>query len=215
MCNDPALRYTTLWKKRRAILPGMENLPAQALADEAELARRIAAAAPGQARVQEAALYRLLAPRVRLYGLKHLRDEQAAADLMQQVLWMTIEKLRAQELREPERVGSFVFGVCRMVLLDLRRGNQRRERLLQQYAQDLTIADLHVPPRLDEERLARCLDGLSERERAVLLMSFYEDRPAGEVAEALGLSAGNVRVIRHRGIERLRDCMKTNGKAGR
>ncbi len=55
--------------------------------------------------------------------------------------------------------------------------------------------------------MARCLDRLSERERAVLLMTFYEEKRAGEVGDALGLSAGNVRVIRHRGLERLRNCV--------
>jgi RNA polymerase sigma-70 factor (ECF subfamily) len=60
---------------------------------------------------------------VRLYGRKHLRDDHAAADLAQQVLLMTIQKLRAGQLREPERVISFVFGMCRMVTMDLRRGH--------------------------------------------------------------------------------------------
>src|SRR5690349_7099999 len=100
---------------------------------EAELARRIAAAAPGTDAAAEAALYRLLAPRVRLYGRRHLRDDEAANDLMQQVMVMTIEKLRAGELREPERVVSFVFGACRMVALEIRRGERRRESLLEKY----------------------------------------------------------------------------------
>jgi RNA polymerase sigma-70 factor (ECF subfamily) len=51
-----------------------------------------------------------------------LRDPQAAADLAQQVLLMTIEKLRAGRLREPEKLASFVLGVCRFVVLNLRRG---------------------------------------------------------------------------------------------
>jgi RNA polymerase sigma-70 factor (ECF subfamily) len=38
-------------------------------------------------------------------------------------------------------------------------------------------------------------------------MTFYDDRPADQVAVELGLTAGNVRVIRHRGLERLRTCM--------
>jgi RNA polymerase sigma-70 factor (ECF subfamily) len=54
---------------------------------------------------------------------------------------------------------------------------------------------------------------LPERERAVLMMSFYDDRSAEAVGVELGLSAGNVRVIRHRGIERLRDCLQTAGEA--
>jgi RNA polymerase sigma-70 factor (ECF subfamily) len=185
----------------------MENAPAEQLAEEADLARRIALAPAGQACDAEAALYRRLAPRVRLYGLKHLRDEQGAADLMQQVLLMTIEKLRAGELRDYGRLASFVFGICRMVVLEQRRGGFRRERLLEQYADDVPVADASVAPRLDHERVARCLERLSARERAVLLMTFYEERPADEVATQLGLSAGNVRVVRHRGLERLRDCV--------
>jgi RNA polymerase sigma-70 factor (ECF subfamily) len=195
-----------------AILWRMDKRPFEPDGEEATLARRIAAGAPGSAREAEAQLYRLLAPRVRRYGIKHLRDEQAAADLAQQVLLMCIEKLRAGKLREPERVGSFVFGVCRMMVLELRRGNLRRERLLQQYGEDLAIADAQVEPRFDDERVARCLERLAERERTVLILTFYEDKTAGEVADALGLAAGNVRVIRHRGLERLRDCVM-NGRA--
>ena len=64
-----------------------------------------------------------------------------------------------------------------------------------------------TPEPLDTKRLGRCLAALPERERAVLVMTFYDDRPADAVASELGLSAGNVRVIRHRGLERLRGCM--------
>ena len=185
----------------------MEGLPIEQSGEEAELARRIARAAPNPDREAEAEFYRRFAPRVRRYGLRHLRDDQGAADLMQQVLMMTIEKLRAGKLREPERIGSFVFGTCRMVALEIRRGGARRERLLNLYADDVSIADAFVAPRLDHERVAKCLDGLSERERTVLLMTFYEEKPAAEVAGLLGLAEGNVRVIRHRGLERLRECV--------
>ena len=189
-----------------------QNGAVEPLVEEVELARQIAAAAPHPAKEAEAQLYRRLAPRVRLYGRKHLRDDHAAADLVQQVLMMTILKIRAGELPEPERVISFVFGMCRMVTMDLRRGHTRRERLLQQYGDDLMIADASVAPRLDEERLVSCLDRLPERERAVVVMTFYEDRQADEVAALLALTAGNVRVIRHRALNRLRDCV-TGGEA--
>jgi RNA polymerase sigma-70 factor (ECF subfamily) len=61
---------------------------------------------------------------------------------------------------------------------------------------------------LDSSRLEHCLQQLPERERSVLVMTFYDDRPADEVGAALGLTPGNVRVIRHRGIERLRRCVE-------
>jgi len=182
----------------------MENPSIEPSGEEAELARQIAGAAAGSAREAEAELYRCFAPRVRRYGLRHLRDEQAAADLMQQVLLVTIEALRAGKLRDPERIGSFVFGTCRMVVLEIRRGGARRDRLLMQYADDVPMADASIAPQLDHERVERCLD---ERERAVLLMTFYEEKSAAEVGRLLNLSEGNVRVIRFRGLERLRDCV--------
>jgi RNA polymerase sigma-70 factor, ECF subfamily len=176
-------------------------------AEDAMLVRAIAAGAQG-ARGAEAELCRRFAPRVRLYGLKHLRSEQAAADLIQQVLMIALERLRAGELREPEMLASFMLGTCRMVVLDWRRSHARRERLLQTYAEDVPQADAGLLPRLDHERLLQCLRALSERERAVVAMSFYGDKSSDEVARATALTAANVRVIRHRSLERLRDCME-------
>jgi RNA polymerase sigma-70 factor (ECF subfamily) len=179
---------------------------ARVLAD-ADLARRIASAASAGAPDAEAELYRRLAPRVRLYGLRHLRDEQSAADLTQQVLLMTIERLRNGKVREPERLASFVLGMCRMVVLDLKRGGWRRARVLEQFADDLPRAGLADEPRLDAEQLTACLERLSERERSVLVSTFHSERTAIEVAQELGLTAANVRVIRHRALARLRLCM--------
>lgn len=39
------------------------------------------------------------------------------------------------------------------------------------------------------------------------MLAFYEDMPADELALELGLTPGNVRVIRHRALERLRLCV--------
>lgn len=189
------------------MLGAMEERAIEADAIEVGLACRIAEAAPGQARDAEADLYRRLAPRVRRYGLRHLRDSHAAEDLMQNVMALTIEHLRNDKLRQPERVISFVFGTCRMVVMELRRGAKRREELLARHADMLEIADIAVAPRLDHERVAACLERLAERERSVLVMTFYEEKPSEEVAGMLGLSAGNVRVLRHRGIAKLRHCV--------
>ena len=181
--------------------------------DEGALARRIAGAGAAPDTAAEAELYRRLAPRVRLYGLRHLRDRQAAADLVQQVLLMTLERLRAGEVREPERIASFALGACRMTVLELRRGTRRREELLEKwvpaYAGTTHAEAFEVPEPLvlDPDRLAACLEALAERERSVVVMSFFADKPADEVGAELGLTGGNVRVIRHRALGRLRECM--------
>ena len=184
--------------------------PPPADSPEAQVARRIAGAPAGPARSQaEAELYRLLAPRIRRYGLRHLRDAHAAADLAQHVMVLTIERLRDGSLREPERVLSFVLGSSRLTVMDQRRGERRREELLQRHG-DALLPEPAAPiaPALDQRRVADCLEHLPERERAVLVMSFYDEQPSEAVGRELGLSAGNVRVIRHRGIDKLRRCVE-------
>ena len=172
--------------------------------DDAELVRQIGS---GTAREAEAELFHRMAPRIRLYGLRHLRDGHAAEDLTQQVLITTIEALRAGRLREPEKLASFVLGTCRMTVLGLRRGAQRKDRLLERFGADL-LAPAQAPgPRLDHDQLARCVQNLNERERTVIVMTFYDEQTGADVAGFLGVSEANVRVIRHRAIHQLRKCM--------
>lgn len=178
---------------------------------EADLARRVIDAAPGRDLRAEEALYRLLAPRARLYGLKHLRDAHAAADLAQDVMLLTLDRLRRGDVREPEHIASFVLGTCRQLVIDRKRGVQRRERIVETYVQDLAVAECAEPLALDTRQLAHCLDLLPERERTVIVMTFFDDSDANEVAQALAISAANVRVIRHRAVERLRTCMDREG----
>jgi RNA polymerase sigma-70 factor (ECF subfamily) len=178
--------------------------------DDAALAQAIAAAAPRFDTEAEAELYRRLAPRVRLYGLRHLRNAHAAEDLMQQVLLMTLESLRAGKLRQPEKLASFVLGMCRMVVLEARRGTARREGLLRTYGDVPEATDPPEQRDLDEAKLSGCLERLPERERSVLIMGFFADKSADAVARELGLTPVNARVIRHRALLRLRDCMNMN-----
>lgn len=185
----------------------MQALPITTLLDDAALVRAITAAAPRIDTQAEAELYRRLAPRVRLYGLRHLRDPHAANDLMQQILLMTLERLRAGKLREADMLASYVLGMCRMVVLEIRRGTFRREGLLQIYGDATEATEAAEPRGLDAAQLSRCLPQLSVRERSVLVLSFFADKPANEVAAELGLEPGNARVIRHRALLKLRECM--------
>ena len=182
--------------------------------DDGALARRVAEAGRAPDSAAEAELYRRLAPRVRLYGLRHLRDRQAAADLAQQVLLMTLERLRAGEVREPAKIASFVLGASRMTVIEMRRGTRRREALLETWGDAAEAFEAPEPLVLDPDRLAGCLGALSERERSVVVLTFFADKPADEVGTELAISAGNVRVIRHRALARLRGCLGV-GEDGR
>lgn len=178
----------------------------QPSATDAELARCIASAAPGAAQAEEAELYRRFAPLVRLYGIRHLRDGAAAEDLAQQVLCVTIERLRAGEVRKPDQIGSFILGTSRMMAGSLKRAERRRHGLLERFV----VAESTEEPSiisLDIARLERCLQTLGERDRAVLILTFYAEKTSVQIAGELGLTSGAVRVVRHRALDRLRDCI--------
>jgi RNA polymerase sigma-70 factor (ECF subfamily) len=176
--------------------------------DHRELARRIAAA-PGD-KEAETEIVRRFAPRIRLYGLRHLRDEQAALDLVQEVLATTLTALRDGRVEEPDRLPSFVLGTCRLTVTNQRRTAQRRSRLLEEFGHTLveTAREHAADVAVDGDRLADCMERLSPRERTVVTLTFYAERSAEEIARELATSPGNVRVLRHRALARLHECLE-------
>ncbi len=178
-------------------------MAAEAIAD-AELVRRIGTGTSDNE--AEAELCRRFGRRIRLYGLRHLRSDAMAEDLVQQVLVLAIESLRHHRVREPERLASFILGSCRMVARDARRGEARRERLLEQYGIRTEIAP-EPTAELDLERLRGCVEKLPPRERTVVILTFYGERSGDEIAADLSMTLGNVRVVRHRAVGHLQECM--------
>jgi len=174
-------------------------------ASDAELAQRVYDA--GGAPAEEAELCRRFAPRVRAYGARHLGDRESALDLAQHVLMVTITKLRQREIAEPSRIASFVLGAARMTAQNMRRA-ERRRRISEDSADSLADLAVDPPEPADSERLAECLAALAERERSVVVLTFYDMQTSRDVAAILGTSDGNVRVIRSRALGRLRDCMQ-------
>ena len=177
--------------------------------DDGVVARAVAAVDADQATAAETELYRRFAPRVRLFGLKHLSDRAAADDLAQQVMLVVITRLRTGEVREPDQIGSFVLGTSRMMVTGKKRGERRRAAIFARF-------DLHdeaVAPAndfaLDGMRIAPCLAALRERERTILLLTYYADKSAPEIAAAIGMTAGAVRVGRHRALASMRECIET------
>jgi RNA polymerase sigma-70 factor (ECF subfamily) len=184
-----------------------------ASASDAELAAAIVSTPPGQAGDAEGELYRRFAPRVRLFGLKHLRDDNAAQDLAQQVMLMTIERLRAGEVRDLDQIGSFILGASRLTCGGLRRTDRRREHLHMRFDVPMPMADPGAADPFGREAVSRCLGAVPPRERAILVQTYYAERSAPEIAAALGMTPGAVRVARHRALESMRACVDSRRHA--
>jgi RNA polymerase sigma-70 factor, ECF subfamily len=176
------------------------------LAADGDLAQRIAARPPEGSEAEEAELYRRFAPRVRMYGRRHLRDDGAAQDLAQEVLLIAIERLRAGGVRNPEGIGSFILSTARLAAAARRRTENRRTHLVT-HAEVKDTVDPDFVDAVDLPRLGRCLGTLDAHARQVIVLTYYAERNASQIAAELGGTSGAVRVARHRAMARLRDCM--------
>ena len=181
-------------------------------APDGELIRLIAAGGD-DAPAAEAELCRRFAPRIRLYGLRHLRSEDRARDLVQSVLLAVLQAARADRIADPDRADRFMLGTSRNVAQRMRDGDKRAagDDGLEQVAAPAETHD-HV----DVAALSRCMGRLDDRGRQVVMLSFNDERPSEEIAALLAISVGNVRVLRHRAIAALRRCLDAGpfGHAG-
>lgn len=155
----------------------------------------------------EAELTRRFRPRVLLYGKRHLRDDAAAHDLAQEVMTRVLVKIRQGEVREPAKIGSFILGTARWTVRGQRRSEARRREVHAQATREVEAvapdAGGGLELALDRDHLATALAQLSERERAVVVATFFEERSAAEIGARLQLAPGHVRVLRHRALAHL------------
>jgi RNA polymerase sigma-70 factor (ECF subfamily) len=182
--------------------------------DNAELARSVRAGG-ALAAAAEAELCRRFWRRARLYGLRHLRGVTEAEDLAQQVMEVTLSALRSGRVDDLALLDRYVLGVCRNVAHSLRRSGERTRRAAQRLAREPSPDALQPPDPPWEtqsvQRLTLCLSALPAREQRIVQLSFYEWKSTEEIAELLGVASGNVRVIRHRALRKLRTCMDQDG----
>jgi len=169
---------------------------------DGELVRRIAS---GQgARDAEAELCRRFLGRARLYGLRHLRDDDRARDLAQLAMLGVLEAIRAGRVDDPDRIDRFILGTCRHTAARMR---EREERIALAPHGEVDVAFVPDQEPVDTAILVRCIAELDPRSRLVVHMSFFQERSAEEIATKLATTTGNVRVLRHRAVADLRRCV--------
>jgi RNA polymerase sigma-70 factor (sigma-E family) len=112
-------------------------------------------------------------------------------------------------LRKPRQVDADVEGYLRRVLYNLatdgwRRGGTWRRKLVpllraaETAPDDTEVVDLR-------DTLVRLLAQLPPRQRAVIVLRYWEQRTEAETAALLGCSEGTVKSAASRGLQRLRE----------
>jgi RNA polymerase sigma-70 factor, ECF subfamily len=168
----------------------------------------VQAAAQGQREAEEE-LCRRFAPAVKAFARRRLRGADAVDEFTQDALLVLLEAVRRGRVEQHERVGGFVLGICRNLAFDRARQRERRQALWEIHGAALAVVAVSSvePQHYEQAHLEDCMSQLSKRARELMRLGFMESLGHAEVAAALDLSPANARVLRHRTLASLRDCM--------
>ena len=133
-------------------------------------------------------------------------DEGEAEDLVQECLLKVARRWpRVRRMEQPQAYARRIL--VNLALDGARRRAQRRRELEAGDATSLWAVD---PLQALETRaeLLQALAQLHERQRAVLVLRYFNDLTEAQVADVLGCSPGTVKSSASRGLARLREALQ-------
>jgi RNA polymerase sigma-70 factor (sigma-E family) len=131
-------------------------------------------------------------------------DRALAEDLVQDAFVRLVGRLR--HLREPAAFWTYL----RRTIVNLATSHFRHRRVERAYLERVAAAPSTVANVNDEldETMHRVLLELPQRQRAAIVLRFYEDLTDVQTAAVLGCSPGTVRSLVSRGMQTLREEME-------
>jgi RNA polymerase sigma-70 factor, ECF subfamily len=128
-------------------------------------------------------------------------------DLRQKTFVRVIEKVRKDEVRQPERFGAFVNSTCNNVLLehfrDVHKNLQMDESHLETTDKVLDLEGMLVSKQ-SGERVRQILAEMPVRDRELLRAIFLEEKDKDAICKDFGVERDYLRVLVHRAKDRFR-----------
>ena len=150
-----------------------------------------------------AELYARHAPRAGRLAYVLTQDRAVAEDVAQEAFARLITRL--PRLRNPDSVEAYlrrsVVNLCRKHWRRL----SRERTFIRREGPSMATRTTMQPDLAGRDSLQRALDKLPYRQRAALVLRFYEDLTEGQTAKALGCAIGTVKSLVFRGLQTLRE----------
>jgi len=166
-----------------------------------------AARAGDQAALSE--LYALYFPRVYRYILARTGSTYDAEDLTEEVFMRVLEAIERFQWREAP-FSAWLFRIAHNAVISQRRKDGARGRsapLMEGLAIDSPGPGELVENRLALNEIMEASQKLPEAQRQVIALRFGAGLSVAETARAMNKGEGNVKVIQHKAIAKLREMM--------
>ena len=148
-------------------------------------------------------LYRELFPSIYSFIFRYTLDEQLSADLAQDTL-IQLEQVLEQFDSSKGTVKAFSFQIAyRMMLNKLNR--QKKWRSLLPF---LVPKEQFKHTSDDKMTIQHAIQKLPDKQRAVVLLAYYEDLPQAQIADILQIKPGTVKSRLHTAMSTLRVLLK-------
>lgn len=171
-----------------------------------------AARAGDQAALAE--LYDLYFPRVYRYILARTGNPYDAEDLTEEVFLRMLDAIQRFQWRDVP-FSAWLFRIAHNAVISQRRRDGARGRaapLSEALPVDAQGPEEVVESRLTLNEVMRAAQSLPEAQRQVIALRFAAGLSVAETAKAMGKGEGNVKVIQHKAIAKLREMLAQRPK---
>ena len=146
-------------------------------------------------------LYRTHAPAAVRFALMLTGERELSEDLVQEAFVRVAAKL--ETLREPEAFGAYLT----RAVANLAKSHFRHQQVVARHERTIDLRSLVVPP-VDvssNDVLLVALRRLPMRQRAAIVLRYYNDASHEDIARILDIPIGTVKSLLSRGLAKLRE----------
>lgn len=148
-------------------------------------------------------LYERLHEPLYSFLFRYTTEQQISVDTVHDA-FETLQKKKHEFAVEKGTVKSYLFQIAYRILLN-KLNRRKRWRAILPFLVPTSIQSISPD---DKMAIQQAITNLPEKQRAVILLAYYEDLPQDEIAQVLAIPLGTVKSRLHNAIKSLKEALK-------
>ncbi len=145
-----------------------------------------------------------------------INNREDAEDLCADVFLKVQKKLMDYD-EEKAGVSTWIYTIARNSVIDFYRGSHATEELPDELSEELASDDETDAPLLKREtlhELAEALEKLSDEEKDVIILHYYQGLSLTEIQQRMGLSYGQVKLRHNSALKEMKKFLSGRSSGG-